>query len=129
MSRLPFIAIALLCAGPAAAQVRVNPVGIAPVPAAVSDSAARPHDSLLGLDKPKHFLLSAFVQSFAFASLQSTGLKYSPDMAAASLLTAAVDLGKELHDRKTTGLFSFGDLFWDAAGAATASVMLRHTHR
>jgi uncharacterized protein YfiM (DUF2279 family) len=129
MNRFLFLAAALLCASPIAAQVRADPVGIRPVSIPAADSVAKPHDSLLGLDKAKHFLLSAFVQSFAFASLQATGMKYSGGIGGASLLTAAVDLGKELHDRKTTGLFSFGDLFWDAAGAVTASAMLRHTHR
>lgn len=129
MSRFLFFAAAVLCARPCPAQVRVSPVGIGPVSIAAADSGPKPHDSLLGLDKPKHFLLSAFVQSFAFASLQATGINFSGDVAGASVLTAAVDLGKEMHDRRTTGLFSFGDLFWDAAGAATATAMLRHTHR
>ena len=129
MSRLSFIAAALLLASPLSAQTHSVPVGVGPVVPADSDSLARPHDSLLGLDKPKHFLLSAFVQSFSFASLQATGVRYTGAVTGASVITAAVDLGKELHDRRTTGLFSFGDLFWDAAGALTASEMLWHTHR
>src|SRR5438067_7296403 len=103
MSRFLFFAAVLLGASPVSAQIRVNPIGVAAISIPVSDSAVKPRDSLLGLDKPKHFLLSAFVQSFTFASLESTGMKYSANIAGASLLTAAVDLGKELHDRKTTG--------------------------
>jgi uncharacterized protein YfiM (DUF2279 family) len=109
--------------------MHAQPVGVTAIVIQAADSTPKPHDSLFGLDKPKHFLLSAFVQSFAFASLQATGASYSSDIAGATVATAAVGIGKELHDRKTTRLFSFGDLFWDAAGAATATAMLWHTHR
>src|SRR5947208_2161090 len=82
-------------------------------------------DSFLGLDKPKHFLLSAFVESASFASFEAAGAGRRPAMAAAVSLTALVGVGREIHDRKTKGLFSIYDLTWDALGAGAAALMLR----
>lgn len=86
-------------------------------------------DSFFGLDKPKHFVLSFFIQSAAFASFEAAGGSRRAAMGGASVLTGAVGVGREIHDLKTKGLFSFSDLFWDALGAGTAAVMLRHTYR
>jgi uncharacterized protein YfiM (DUF2279 family) len=111
-------------------------VPTAPAPASefsAADTLRRPahkeRDSLLGLDKPKHFLLSAFIESVSFSSLQATGSGYRTNITAAAVVTGAFAVGKEFHDRKAKGVFSFGDLAWDAAGAAMAGVMLRHTYR
>jgi hypothetical protein len=38
-------------------------------------------------------------------------------------------VGKELRDRRVTGLFSVRDLAWDAAGAGSMSLLLSHTAR
>ena len=78
------------------------------------------HDSFFGLDKPKHFLLSFFVESITFAAMQAAGADRTPAMLGATAATAAVAVGREIHDRRTKGLFSIGDLFWDALGAGTA---------
>lgn len=93
--------------------------------------SARPrqHDSLFGLDKPKHFALSFFVESLSFASIQAMGGSRRTAMSGASGTTALIAIGREIHDRKTKGLFSIGDLAWDALGAGAAVVMLRHTYR
>ena len=116
---------------PCSAQRVVHPVGV-PI-SSLSDTLPHPtgkqHDSLFGLDKPKHFLLSAFIESVTFSSLQAAGSDYRSNIAAGAGIAGLLGVGKELHDRRTTGLFSFGDLVWDAAGAATAAVLLRHTYR
>ena len=88
-----------------------------------------PRDSFLGLDKPKHFLLSFFIESSSFAAIQAAGSDRRQAMTGAIVMTSAFAVGREIHDRKTKGLFSFGDLFWDAVGAGAASLMLRHTYR
>ena len=92
-------------------------------------TASVPRDSFVGLDKPKHFLLSFFIQSASFASLQAAGADRRPAMLGAVAITASFAIGREIHDRKAKGLFSIGDLFWDALGAGAASMMLRHTYR
>jgi uncharacterized protein YfiM (DUF2279 family) len=88
-----------------------------------------PSDSFIGLDKPKHFLLSAFIESASFATLQAAGADRRPSMTGAIVITSGFAIGREIHDRNKKGLFSLGDLFWDAVGASAASLMLRHTYR
>lgn len=100
--------------------------------AADSSKAPRPapvHDAVFGLDKPKHFLLSAFIESVSFASLQAAGASRHSSMIGGVSATAVFAIGREIHDRRTKGLFSFGDLVWDALGAGAGAVMLRHTYR
>lgn len=98
---------------------------------ALSQSAdsTRAHDTVFGVDKPKHFLLSFFIQSSSFATIQATGADRRAAMDGALAITSLFGLGREIHDRRTKGLFSFADLAWDAIGAGTAVVMLRHTYR
>lgn len=92
-------------------------------------AAAAPKDSFLGLDKPKHFLLSFFVESGSFAVIQAGGGSRRLSLSGASVLTSVFGVAREIHDRRTKGLFSFGDLAWDAMGAGAAALMLRHTYR
>jgi uncharacterized protein YfiM (DUF2279 family) len=47
----------------------------------------------------------------------------------ASATTAAVGIGKEIHDRRVKGDFSARDLAWDAAGIGAATLMLGQTRR
>ncbi len=91
--------------------------------------ANAPKDSFVGLDKPKHFLLSFFIESASFAAIQAGGGGRRPSFVGASAVTSVFGLGREIHDRRTKGLFSLGDLAWDGLGAAAAVVMLRHTYR
>jgi putative lipoprotein len=86
-------------------------------------------DRWFGPDKLQHFFTSAFVQSAAYGVLRRAGADQGPSLAAASLATAAVGVGKELHDRRAGRPFSVGDLAWDAAGAGSASVLLVRTVR
>ncbi len=106
----------------------------APASAQAADSsrtpvASAPKDSFLGLDKPKHFLLSFFAESGSFALVQAGGGRRRTAFVGASAVTAVFGIGREIHDRRTKGLFSLGDLAWDALGAGTAALMLRHTYR
>lgn len=89
----------------------------------------RTHDSLFGLDKPKHFLLSFFIESVSYSALQAAGAGRSKAIAGATGVTFVFAVGREIHDRRTKGLFSFGDLAWDALGTGAAMVMLRHTYK
>jgi uncharacterized protein YfiM (DUF2279 family) len=117
-----------------AAALLAFSIGAAPLAAQTHDTTAVannrlvPRDSFLGLDKPKHFLLSFFIQGATFAVIQKTGAGRGAAIGGASAVTFGFAIGREVHDRKTKGLFSLGDLFWDAVGAGTASLMLRHTY-
>ena len=84
-------------------------------------------DAWFGPDKLQHFFLSAFVQSAGYGVLRRSGAEPGLAIAGASAVTAAVGVGKEIHDRRTKGDFSARDLAWDAAGAGSASVLLVRT--
>jgi uncharacterized protein YfiM (DUF2279 family) len=86
-------------------------------------------DAWLTRDKLQHFFMSAFVQSAAYGSLRGSGMTHGSALAGASLTTAAVGVGKELRDRRVKGEFSLRDLTWDAAGAASMTVLLSRTAR
>ncbi|MDB4892734.1 MAG: Protein of unknown function periplasmic lipoprotein [Gemmatimonadetes bacterium] len=91
--------------------------------------ASLPSDRWLAEDKVKHFFTSAFVQSMSYGALRTSGLNHGAALAGASVTTAAVGVGKELHDLRVKGEFSVRDLTWDAAGAGAASVLLAQTRR
>lgn len=110
-----------------AAPMRAAAQGPGAAPAIPAQPTSR--DAVFGLDKPKHFLLSFFIESGAFASMQAGGAGRTPSLIGASAVTTAFAIGRELHDRRAKGLFSLGDLFWDALGAAAAGAMLVHTYR
>ena len=86
-------------------------------------------DGWFGPDKLQHFFTSAFVQSLGYGVLRRAGADNSPAIAGASVVTAFVGMGKEVHDRRTKGDFSVRDLAWDVAGAGSASVLLVRTVR
>jgi uncharacterized protein YfiM (DUF2279 family) len=90
---------------------------------------AAPADAWTGTDKVQHFFVSAFVQSMSYGSLRATGMTHGAALTGASIATATAGVGKELHDRRTKGLFSVRDLAWDAAGAGSMTVLLSRTAR
>jgi putative lipoprotein len=94
-----------------------------------SARAQSPRDSWFGADKLKHFLVAAFTQSVAYSALQAAKVGHDGALAGAWGVTAAVSVAKELHDKRTTGLFSTRDLVWDAAGAGAATVLLVRSRR
>jgi putative lipoprotein len=99
--------------------------------AAAEDSLQNPpqRDTWLGPDKVKHFFMAAFVESVAFSGLEAAGGGRNTAFAGAIGTTVVVSIGREVHDKRTKGLFSLGDLFWDAIGAVAAGEVLRHTQR
>ena len=93
-----------------------------------SAAPARPADRWFAGDKVKHFALSFFVQSVGYSVTRATGTGHGSSVLVASVVTAVTGVGKEWHDRRTTG-FSARDLAWDAAGAGAATLLLRRTVR
>jgi putative lipoprotein len=85
-------------------------------------------DSWFGIDKIKHFFISAFIESVSYSALQAAHVNRRPALAGAIGVSAAFGVGRELHDKRTPGNhFSYRDLTWDAVGIGAAAVMLRHT--
>lgn len=95
----------------------------------VGGAEARRRESWFSADKVKHFFASAFVQSVAYGSARAAGVGHGGSLVAASATTGALGVAKELHDRRAYGSFSYRDLAWDAAGAGTATLLLRRTVR
>ncbi|MEJ7810083.1 MAG: hypothetical protein WKG32_06635 [Gemmatimonadaceae bacterium] len=93
----------------------------------VPPRAAPSPDRWFGMDKVKHFFVSAFIQSVTYSTLRGARASYGVSMAGASLATATFAVGKEVSDLRRRGQFSVRDLAWDAAGAAGASALLART--
>lgn len=95
----------------------------------VCGQAAAVHpDSWFGVDKIKHFFISAFIESLAYSGLQAAGAHRRPALSGAIGVTMAVGVAREIHDRRTPGnIFSVRDLTWDAVGAGASAVLLSHT--
>ena len=89
----------------------------------------KPADAIFGEDKVRHFFIAGFVESLALAAAEGAGARRGTAKTVAIGVTAAVSIGRELHDRRTKGLFSVRDLMWDALGAAAAMLVLAHTQR
>jgi uncharacterized protein YfiM (DUF2279 family) len=90
---------------------------------------APPKDRWWGADKLKHFFVAAFTQTVSYSALQAAKVRHGPALAGASAITAVVSVAKEVHDRRTTGLFSVRDLVWDAAGAGAATILVSKSVR
>lgn len=88
-----------------------------------------PPDKWFGSDKLKHFLVAAFTQSVAYSALQAARVHHDAALAGAWAVTGAVSVAKEVHDQRSYGLFSVKDLVWDAAGAGTATLLIRRSVR
>ena len=88
-----------------------------------------PHpDAWFGIDKIKHFFMSAFIESVTYSALQAARMNHRAALGSAIGVTMAVGVGREIHDKRTPGnIFSVRDLTWDAIGAAAGAVMLSHT--
>lgn len=91
--------------------------------------AAAEADPWFGPDKVRHFFVSAAIQSLGYGALRATELEHGTALAAASAVTAAFGIGKELSDRRRGRRISVRDLVWDAAGAAAVSALLARTER
>ena len=86
-------------------------------------------DSFVGSDKVKHFLMSGFLEAIGFSSMQLAGASRSASIATATTVSVAFGVGREVHDGRTKGLFSLGDLTWDALGIASSLLLISHTQR
>ncbi len=87
---------------------------------------AKPDDGWLSADKAKHFFTSAFVQSVAYSGLRTAAVSKKGSLVGATVVSAAVGVGKEVWDRKFGGDPSWRDLAADGAGILAASLVLRH---
>jgi uncharacterized protein YfiM (DUF2279 family) len=88
-----------------------------------------PPDKWFGSDKLKHFFMAAFTQSVAYSALQAARVRHDQAVAGAWAVTATVSVAKEIHDRRSYGLFSVRDLVWDAAGAGAATLLIARSVR
>jgi putative lipoprotein len=91
--------------------------------------AGPPPDRWFGVDKLKHFVVSALAQSIAFSGLQYAGASHDAALAGSLAAGATLGVGRELHDRRVGGRLSGRDLVWDAAGLGAATLLLRHVER
>lgn len=78
-------------------------------------------------DRVKHFFLSFFVQSASYSVARAANAGHRPALIAASGVTAAAAVSKELWDRRRGTGFDAGDLVWDALGAGAATALLVRT--
>jgi uncharacterized protein YfiM (DUF2279 family) len=87
-------------------------------------------DSWFGVDKIKHFFISAFIESLSYSALQAAHVKRRPALAGAIGVTAGIGVARELHDRRRPGnRFSYRDLTWDGLGIGAGALMLAHTRK
>ncbi len=91
--------------------------------------AAVTGDSWFGIDKLKHFFLSAFATSVSFSALQAAGANKKTAMTGAIGASAALGISRELYNLRTTKVFSLKDLTWDAIGTAAAATVLTRAMR
>ena len=90
--------------------------------------AAVARDSWFGIDKIKHFFISAFIESVSYSALQAARVERRPALAGAIGVSAAFGVARELHDKRTPGNhFSYRDLTWDAVGIGAGAAMLTRT--
>ena len=98
--------------------------------AAAGQAATRPPhpDPWFGIDKVKHFFMSAFITSVSYSALQAARVNHRSAMTGAIGISMAAGLGREIHDMRVPGnLFSVRDLTWDGIGTAAAAVLTAHT--
>ena len=88
-----------------------------------------PPDRWFGVDKLKHFVVSALAQSVSYSALQYAGAPHRAALGGSLAAGAALGVGRELYDRRAKGQFSRRDLTWDAAGLAGATLLLGHARR
>ena len=94
----------------------------------VCAQVAATRDSWFGIDKIKHFFISAFVESVSYSALQAAHVNRRPALAGAIGVSAAIGVARELHDKRTPGNhFSYRDLTWDALGIGAGVLMLERT--
>ena len=94
-------------------------------------AAPQPHpDAWFGIDKIKHFFISAFIESLSYSALQAARVHHPAAMTGAIGITIGFGVGREIHDQRTPGnFFSVRDLTWDLIGTGAGAALLSHTIR
>ena len=91
--------------------------------------AAVARESWFGTDKIKHFFMSAFATSVSYSALQAAGADRKTAMAGAVAASIGLGITRELYNLRTTKMFSYKDLTWDAIGTGAAAAMLSRTKK
>ncbi len=138
---LAALALALV-APPAQAQRRANADAIRQVQALAQGAAAAPtgihrtpdaplplpaRDRWLGFDKVQHFTFSfLFTVGGQYVLVNKADVSEGAALPFAAGAGAGIGLAKELYDERRPGGSGFSpkDLFWDALGIATASLLI-----
>jgi uncharacterized protein YfiM (DUF2279 family) len=82
-----------------------------------------------GVDKVKHFLMSALVQSTAYSASRVLGADHQASQVVGGSAVAGVGVLKEVYDRHVHKPFSIEDLVWDASGGVAAAALMNGTRR
>ncbi|MGA0920674.1 MAG: hypothetical protein ACO327_04840 [Gemmatimonadaceae bacterium] len=90
-----------------------------------ADPAPRPEDRWFAVDKAKHLIVSAVLQSASHTVWRANGHDYRSASWNAAAVTMTVGVGKELWDRHRGGVVSWKDLGADAVGGAMGAVLVR----
>lgn len=86
-------------------------------------------DGWFGADKVKHFVLSSFIQTVSYSSLQAAGVEHRAAMISSIGMTTVVGVGREIHDGRVKGRFSGRDLVWDGLGIAAGAAVCNNVSR
>lgn len=105
----------------------ISLIALAAPHATNAQTKAKPADPIVGVDKAKHFFIAGFVETMTFAGLEAAGASRSPAKSGAIAMTLAVSIGREIHDKRTKGLFSVRDLAWDLIGGTAAMLVINKT--
>jgi hypothetical protein len=94
---------------------------------ALSFQAVSTPDRWFSADKVQHFFIGTFVQSASFGVLRAAKVDKQPALIAASAVSAAAAIGKEVRDRGGRGDVSTKDVAWTLTGSAAISPLLART--
>jgi putative lipoprotein len=82
-------------------------------------------DRWLGPDKVQHYAASAVIEGAMYGAFRSMHMSKGRSLAAATVVTIAAGVGKELVDRRRGFTISAKDLAWDVAGVSSVVGWLR----
>lgn len=86
-------------------------------------------DKWFGVDKMKHFFMSAFIQSMAYSSARAAGASHDGAFVSATAATVGFGIGREIYDGRVKRAFSYKDLVWDGAGLAAGMALVNNARR
>jgi len=82
-------------------------------------------DRWLSPDKFEHYAASAVIETSAYAAFRKLNMSNKGALAAATAVTIAAGVGKELLDRERGFKISAKDLTWDIAGLSSVFSVIR----